>query len=157
MTREAWCPTCELIDHVDARWRCLWCHTLTLKRLAPPRESRGVWASLLIEAHTAHARGATTREAAHLIQQRAGYTDNRLLRGQLPEWWSALGLPCRSHSDAQRLRYLREPRRHERPDVTPETALHAVRVHGTRAAAAASLRVSRKTLRKRLAQAGSPA
>lgn len=155
MRRKAWCPACDLVDHVDARWRCLWCGTVTLKRTAQPRESRGVWASLLIEAHTAHAQGATMREAAELIQDRAGYTDNRLLRGQLPEWWAGLGLPCRSHGDAQRLRYIREPRRHERPDVTPETAIRALRLHGTRAAAAASLRVSRKTLRKRLARVGS--
>lgn len=157
MTRKAWCPTCEIVDHVDDRWACLWCGAVTLKRMGQPREARGVWAALLLEAHTAHAQGATTREAAELIQDRAGYTDNRLLRGQLPEWWAGLGLPCRSHGDAQRLRYTRDPRAWERPDVTIEAALRAVAEHGTRHAAAASLRVSRKTLRHRLTRARSHA
>lgn len=150
MSRKAWCPRCDLVDHVDERWRCLWCGETTLKRAALPRESRGVWASLLIEAHTAHAEGATTRQAAALIQQRAGYSDTRLLAGQLPEWWAGLGLPCRSHGDAQHLRYLRDPRPFERPDVTADRAREAIAQHRTCAAAAVSLGVSRKTLRKRL-------
>lgn len=90
------------------------------------------------------------REAAELIQERCGYDDNRLLRGQLPDWWSGLGLPCRSQGDAQRLRYIRSPNAWARPDVTPEAALRALARHGTREAAANALRISRKTLRHRL-------
>jgi DNA-binding NtrC family response regulator len=156
MTRKAWCPTCNVVDYVDARWRCLWCETVTLKRIGRRsgrrREARGVRAGLLLEAHQAHAEGATMREAAALIQTRAGYQDNRLLRGQLPDWWAGLNLPSRSLADAQTLRFKRNPQHLIRPDITTQDIQRALLTHGTKTAAARSLGVSRKTIRRRLAK-----
>lgn len=102
MTR-AWCPTCDLVDHVNGHWQCLWCATVTMGggTRHRPRGAKFATVKVVKEAHRVHAEGATVLDAARATITRTGYMDPRGYAMTLRGAWALLGLPTRSRSAAQ--------------------------------------------------------
>jgi len=108
--RRAYCPTCDLVEHVDEQWRCLWCDTVTMAgQITRAREAKFASTRVVREAHRLHAEGMTVREAAIATISQTGYFNVHGYEATLRESWALLGLPTRGRSAGQRLRKRMRP------------------------------------------------
>lgn len=87
--RRAFCPSCNLVDYIDASYVCLWCGAVTLAVLRPAdgRASRTLTVPQLRGLHERYAAGASLVALA-----RESYTGRDTLK---QNFWAA-GLPTRS-------------------------------------------------------------
>lgn len=160
--RRAWCPTCNVVDHVSKGWRCLWCETVTMggpgATRYPPVEAYKVSVPVIMLAHRLHAEGATVMEAAEATIARTGHTNLRGYVMTLRGSWAHFGLPLRSRSAAHRRRALQlrgspcRPR--YRADVETALLVQRYRELGSTVAVARDVGMSQQGAHKRLVRAG---
>lgn len=163
MSRKAWCPTCAVVDHVGASWRCLWCGALTMGGGTSHRPRGAIFATepVVREAHRLHAEGLTVLEAARATIDQTGYFRAHGYSMTLRGAWALLGLPTRSRSAAQKLRKRTQtetPRRvmpvSYRHDVDTGVLAQLYRELGTSVAAAKAVGMSQQGAYERLVKAG---
>lgn len=158
----AWCPKCDLVDHVDGSWRCLWCGTQTMGggTTHRPRGAKFATAKVIREAHQIHAEGATVMEAALQTIASTGYMQPHGYSMTLRGAWALLGLPTRSRSAAQTRRSRvnpaplpgRGPR--YRHDVPTERLAALYAEHRSTPRIAELVGMSQQAVWERLARAG---
>lgn len=158
--RKAWCPTCDLVDHVDVRWACLWCGTTTMTRTTyAPRNPLFATTPIILEAHRLHAEGASIQQAAQATITRTGYANVLGYAMTLRGAWSLLGLPTRPRGAAQVRRTRTEtrviPNRNAyRHDVDTRVLTRLYEELGTSKAAARAVGMSQQGAYARLVKAG---
>lgn len=159
--RRAYCPTCDLVEHVDAKWRCLWCETATMTGPnTRPRACRFATILVVREAHRLHAEGLTVDEAAAATLEQTGYYHVHAWRSALQGAWALYGLPSRGRRNANILRYRREPCRNRFPNPPPnkrvsdEAVLAAYAATGTTVAAAKLVGIRQNATWERLKRLG---